>query len=275
MADKILIAYVPVLHAGYIALFKKYPNKLYVLGKDLILEFPRMEREIRLVDPEYMLKAINGLGIIPAVEVLNKNDIDRISLDSEIVMPDEDLMRDVAKKYFSKHKVSFEKVFLRWDKPITLRENIVDPNRIISQKDFDRDMIKLAYVSASKTSDWWRQVGAVAVRDDKVLFVGYNHHLPSSNSPYENGDPRNNFDAGESLDLSTAMHAEAGIIAEAAKKGESLDGASIYVTTFPCPVCAKSIVEAGFKKVFYSKGYSLVDAERLFNQYGIEIVLVQ
>lgn len=272
---KILVAYVPVLHAGYISLFKKYPGALYLLGKDLILEFPRMEREIRLVSPEDMKKAVEGLGIVSKVEILGKEGIAKISSDTEIIMPDEDLMHSVAEKYFSKHLVSFDKVFLRWDKPITLHENIVDPNRVISQKDFDKEMIKLAFESADKSSDWWRQVGAVAVKNGKVLFVGYNRHLPSPNSPYENGDPRNNFDAGESLDLSTAMHAEAGIIAEAAKKGESLNGSSMYVTTFPCPVCAKSIVEAGIKKVFYSKGYSLVDAEKLFKQYGIEIVLVQ
>ena len=169
----------------------------------------------------------------------------------------------------------FDKLFLRWDKPITLRENIVDPNRIISQKEFDKQMIKLAFEAADKSSDWWRQVGAVATRKGKVLFVRYNKHLPSPHTLYENGDPRNNFDAGEHLDLYTSIHAEAGVIAEAARKGVSLDGAEMYVTTFPCPVCAKSIVEAGIKKVYYSKGYSLVDAEKLFNQYGVEIILVQ
>lgn len=276
--SKILVAYVPVLHAGYIALLKKYPNTLYLLGKDLILEFPRMDREIRLVDPDDMKKAIEGLGILSKVEVLNKKDVEALKEECktiEIVMPDEDLMRSVAEKYFPENKIVFEKVFLRWDKPITLRENIVDPSRIISEKEFDREMVKLAFEAADKSADWWRQVGAVAVKGDKVLFVGYNHHLPSQHSPYENGDPRNNFDAGQSLDLATAMHAEAGIIAEAAKKGVSLDGAAMYVTTFPCPVCAKSIVEAGIKKVYYSKGYSLVDAEKLFKQYEIEIVLVK
>ena len=273
--SKILVAYIPVLHAGYINLLKKYPDTLYLLGKDLILEFPRMDREIRLVSPEDMQKAIAGLGIVSKVEVLNKKDIAKIAKNAEIVMPDEDLMRSVAEKHFPKHKILFEKVFLRWDKPITMRENIVDPSRIISEKEFDREMTKLAFEAADKSSDWWRQVGAVAVKGKKVLFARYNKHLPSPNSPYENGDPRNNFDAGEHLDLYTSIHAEAGIIAEAAKKGVSLDGATMYVTTFPCPVCAKSIAEAGIKKVFYSKGYSLIDAEKLFKQYGIEIVLVK
>ena len=197
------------------------------------------------------------------------------SINNQIVMPDEDLMRYFAEKYLPDCQITFEKVFLRWDKPITLRENIIDPNRVISQKDFDKQMMKLAFAAADKSSDWWRQIGAVAVKGDKVLFARYNRHLPSPNSPYENGDPRNNFDAGEHLDLYTSIHAEAGIIAEAAKKGVSLDGATIYSTTFPCPVCAKLIVEAGIKKVFYSSGYSLIDAEKLFKQYEIDIILVK
>lgn len=273
--SKILVAYIPVLHAGYVALLKKYPYPLYILGKDLMLEFPRMEREVRLLAPEDMKKAIDGLGIVPEVTILEKKDTGTISEELELIMPDEDLMQYIAETYFTNHKTVFEKVFLRWDKPITLKESIVDPNRIISQEEFDRDMIKLAFDTADKSSDWWRQVGAVAVKDDKVLFARYNKHLPSAHSLYENGDPRNNFDAGEHLDLYTSIHAEAGIIAEAAKKGVSLDSATMYITTFPCPACAKSIVEAGVKKVLYSRGYSLIDAEKLFNQYGIEIVLVQ
>ncbi len=273
--SRALVAYIPVLHAGYIALLKKYQHQLYILGKDLTLEFPRMEREVRFLEPEDMKKAIVGLGVVSCVAILEKKDIELISKDIELVMPDEDLMHYIADTYFQKNKIVFEKVFLRWDKTITLKENIIDPNRIISVQQFDREMIKLAFESADKSPDWWRQVGAVAVKDNKVLFTRYNRHLPSAHTLYENGDPRNNFDAGERLDLYTSIHAEAGIIADAAKKGVSLDGAMMYVTTFPCPVCAKSIVEAGIKRVFYSKGYSLIDAEKLFNQYGVEIVLVQ
>jgi len=270
-----LVAYIPVLHAGYVALLKKYPETVYVLGKDLILEFPRMEREIRLLQPEEMQKAIAGLGIVLKVEVLNKKEIKKIPLSAKIVMPDEDLMHFVAEKYFKNHKVVFEKVFLRWDKPITLRENVVDPNRVISQAEFDKKMIGLAFKEADKSSDWWRQVGAVAVSGKKVLFARYNKHLPSPHTLYENGDPRNNFDAGEHIDLSTVIHAEAWVVSEAAKKGIPLDCAEMYVTTFPCSNCARLMVEAGIKKVYYSKGYSLMDAEKLFNQYGIEIILVQ
>jgi dCMP deaminase len=88
------------------------------------------------------------------------------------------------------------------------------------------------------------------------------------------GDPRSNFDAGEHFELSKAIHAEAALIAQAARRGAPLDGASVYVTTFPCPVCAKSIAAAGITKVYYTKGYSLFDAEDVLGAAHIEIIQV-
>ena len=62
------------------------------------------------------------------------------------------------------------------------------------------------------------------------------------------GDPRSNFDAGKNIELSKFIHAEASLIAQAAKQGAKLEGASIYVTTFPCPVCARLVATAGLRK---------------------------
>jgi dCMP deaminase len=139
----------------------------------------------------------------------------------------------------------------------------------------DRELMDKAFVQSDKSSDWWRQVGSVLVKDGKVIISGYNKHLPTDFSPYINGDPRNNFDAGIRIDLCTAIHAEAAMIATAAKNGIKLEGSSVYVTTFPCPTCARLLAEAGIKKVLYSKGYSLLDAEDILKDAGAEIVLIQ
>ena len=64
-------------------------------------------------------------------------------------------------------------------------------------------------------------------------------------------------------------------VAEAARRGLALDDSSLYITTFPCPVCAKSIALSGIKHVYYKKGYSLLDAEDVLRAYGVEIVLVE
>ena len=48
-----------------------------------------------------------------------------------------------------------------------------------------------------------------------------------------------------------------------------------FVSTFPCPVCAKSIAVAGIKKVYYCQGYSLLDAEDILRPYGVELIFVK
>lgn len=270
---KALVLYLPVLHRGYLNFFDKHKNaNLYILGKDMLETFPRIERDIRSLDPDQMKSAVESLNIFKSVEVLNKDT--EIKEDS-IVMPDEDLSHHVADNYFSGKDVSFESAFLRWDRMSAVKEAKVSPDTEISKEEFDMDVMKNAFTEAEKSSDWWRQVGAIIVKDGKPILIGHNRHVPGESEPYDMGDPRSNFDAGEHIEVSTALHAEAGLIAEAAKRGISLEGSSIYVTTFPCPNCAKSIAYSGIKKVYFTDGYSLVDAESILKDKGIEIIKVE
>lgn len=270
-----IISFVPALHSGYINFFKKYPDTLYLLDSDFVADFPRLERDLRQINSSDMKKAIESLKIFKKVEVLHVADVKNLKIEGEIIMPDEDISRELKEKYFQNLPVKFDSVFLRWDRLISQVENIVPPDRTISTDDFDREVIGIATRESAKSSDWWRQIGSVAVRDKKVIILGYNRHLPTDLSMDVYGDPRSSFDAGIRFDLSTAIHGEASLIARAAKEGLKLEGASIYVTTFPCPACAKLIVEAGVKKLFYAKGYSLLDAENVLKAGNVEIVMVK
>ncbi|MEK7632819.1 MAG: deaminase [Patescibacteria group bacterium] len=270
-----LIAFVPVLHKGYINLFKKYPDTLGILGADVIADFTALTRDCRMVEPEAMKLAIESLKIFSSVRVLSKSDLAEIAQSMlPIVMPDEDVSREIAKQHFADRTV-FESIFLRWDGMRTLRENIAAPDRKISSDDFARSMIRLATAEATKSSDWWRQVGTAIVKDGVVIALSHNRHLPTDYHLDVEGDPRTNFDAGVRIDLSTAIHSEALAVAQSAKAGTPLNGADAFVTTFPCPNCARLLAEAGIKTVYYNKGYSLLDAEEILKAYGIEIVLVE
>ena len=269
-----LIAFVPVLHKGYIDLFKKYPDTLGILGADIVADFTALTRDCRVVDPETMKLAIESLGIFSSVHILSKSDLaDLAESESSIVMPDEDISHELAKQYFSDRAV-FESIFLRWDGMKTLRENIIAPHRKITIDEFARSIMSLAIIESMKSSDWWRQVGTAIVKDGKVIALSHNKHLPTDYHLDVEGDPRTNFDAGVRIDLSTAIHSEALAIAQSAKTGTSLNGADAFVTTFPCPNCARLLAEAGIKTVYYNKGYSLLDAEDILKAYEIEIVLV-
>ncbi len=272
-----LIAFVPVLHKGYLELFKQYPDELGILGLDVIADYTALTRDLRVIDPSLLKLAIEALGILKHVRVLSKADLATLRDSSaNIVMPDEDVSHDLAAKYFD-DRVTFGSIAIRnrWDKQRFNKENTVAPHRIISTNELDREFMRQATAEAEKSADWWRQVGTVIVKDGQVITSHHNRHLPTDYHLAANGDPRANFDAGQRIDISTAIHSEAATVAYCAKQGISLDGASAFVTTFPCPNCARMLAEAGIKKVYYQKGYSLLDAEEVFKAYGIEIVLVQ
>lgn len=246
-----------------------------MLDSDFVADFHRLERDLRQIDAEDMKKAIEALGIFKKIFILHCKDISSIKIEGEIVMPDEDITRELKERYFGGLDVKYDSIFLRWEKQISATEAIVPPDRVVSTMQFDNKMIRVATEAARKSSDWWRQVGAALVKDGDLILVGYNRHMPSDMSMDVYGDPRSSFDAGIRIDLSTAIHGEASVIARAAREGIRLDGTSIYVTTFPCPACAKLICDAGIKKVFYAKGYSMLDAENILKSANIEIILVQ
>ena len=75
--------------------------------------------------------------------------------------------------------------------------------------------------------------------------------------------------------LGDVCGAEAQLVAAAAKQGISLEGASMYVTTFPCPPCAKLVAYSGIKKLYYADGYGVLDGERVLKSQGVEIVFVK
>ena len=274
-----IIAFVPVIHRGYVEFFKSEPGDIYVFGNEIIKQYVHLTRDLRTIDPAEAVAALSAIFPDRTIRVLEPVMVGELKGVS-IVMPDDEVCHDFAEKNFvgkdfAGKKTKFVSVFLRWNRVITFKENEIDPKRKISKDDFDKKIIAEAFKETDKSSDWWRQIAAIVVKDGKVLLKAHNHHMPTDFHLAVNGDPRSNFDAGQHGEIYTSIHAEASLVAEAAKKGISLDGLTLYSTTFPCPNCARLIAKAGIKKVFYSKGYSLLDAERILEHFGIEIVMVQ
>ncbi|HCU70687.1 MAG TPA: hypothetical protein DIC35_02945 [Candidatus Moranbacteria bacterium] len=273
---KDIIAYVPVLHDGYRRFFEKYQNaNLHILGQELIFEHDTLTKEIRQLEPELVKKSIESWGIFENVGIAGKKELLEIKENSEkIVMPNDEVMRVLSEKYFSGKEVDFDDIFLRWDKHNTVREFPTDPDRRITTDDFDKEMMLAANLFSKNSSDWWRRIGSVIVKDGKIIVSACNKHVPSEQMPFVNGDPRSNFHKGVHLELSTAIHSEAAAIAQSAREGISLEGASIYVTTFPCPPCAKLIAYSGIKKIYYNIGYGVLDGESILKDNGVEIIFV-
>lgn len=270
-----LLAYIPVLHQGYIRLlddFRAETVRTFVLGQDLITELMPLHAEIRGLDPYLVQQALEGLDMGP-IEVVHSSTIQHLER-WELVAPDEDVTRLFAERYLAGNPVRFESIWLRWDSANVMSQTDVKSDRI-STEQFDRDMIALAETEASASSDWWRQVGAVVVGGRRVKLKAHNFHVPSPHSPYADGDPRDVIPAGTLSELNTALHSEQAIIAEAARQGIALEGRDLYVTVFPCPMCAKQVAQVGFRRLFFGGGHASLDGEKVLRARGVEIIAVR
>lgn len=272
----VLVLHVPVLHQGYIRLFKKWSKKaqkLYILGPSLVSEFTYLEKEIRAIDPKTVAALIRALSLFADVEVLSKNDTRKL-LGHEIITAREEISKLFIKTYLPEAKVRYSSVFLRWDES-SVNSSKTPKGARVSSRPHDIHYMALAADEGENTSDWWRQVGAVVVKDGKVIAKVHNKHLPSEQMPYVEGDPRDFVEAGTKTELATALHCEQQVVAEAARTGQSLAGASLYVTVFPCPVCAKLVAYSGIRKCYYSGGHASLDGERVLRSKNVELIYVK
>lgn len=276
--NQVIVAYVPVLHHGYYQLFSKHKNikKLYVLNDDVARQFTPVHKELRALPHAVIIQSIKSWQLFDDVISADEFELKKINkAQLPIIIPDEVVTTEVAKKYLSNCEVTKSSIFLRWDKKSAAAETIVQPDSTTRVDQATQLFMKQAIDEGSLSSDWWRQVGAIAVRDGQVQAQAHNTHIPSEQQPYVEGDPRAHFHKGDHIELTTAIHAEAKLIAEAAMNGISLQDTELFVTDFPCPNCAKLIAHAGIKKVYFAKGYGMLDGERVLKSRNIEIIKVE
>ncbi|MBN2095075.1 MAG: hypothetical protein JW727_03430 [Candidatus Aenigmarchaeota archaeon] len=273
---KLMVLYVPVIHKGYLELFERHKGDaeaLYVIGANLAEEIPELHMEIRALSPETAAEIIGKMETFKEVKVLSKENLGELE-NKEIICGSDTVSRSIAEKYLPKNKVEFDTMFLRWDASNVLSQTSVSYDRA-SESEFDRKMMEEAKKEADKSSDWWRHVGSVIVKDGKVIIRSHNTQVPSEHAPYINGDPRDSIKAGTNPEYASAIHSEQRAIAEATRKGISLDGTDLYLTVFPCPSCAKLIAYSGIRRVFFLSGHASLDGESILKSRGIELVFVK
>lgn len=272
-----LIAYVPVIHRGYVQFFEhfRWCPQLYILDSDILHELDYYRKELRAMEPAQAVKAVTALGIIPKVMLLDKAGLASLNQrHSQVVLADEDIAHLVAEQYLSKAQVTFYPVFLRWDRRNVTTAAQHPDNTAISTNRQDVAMMEQAFKEAERSPDIWRRVGAVLALRRKQLWRSSNQPLTTQNTPWADGDPRTLFNRGGSLEVSSFMHAEASLVARAAAAGISLKGATLYVTTFPCPACAMLIARSGISRCCYSEGYAMLDGRRVLEEAGTTLARV-
>ncbi len=119
-----------------------------------------------------------------------------------------------------------------------------------------------------------RSVGAILIKEKRILATGYNGAPAGVKHCEEVGCLRENssIPSGTRHELCRGLHAEQNVIIQAAYHGISIRDATLYCTNKPCVICSKMIINAGIKKIYYEEGYDDALSEQLFSEAGVELV---
>lgn len=139
---------------------------------------------------------------------------------------------------------------------------------------WDEYFMKIAQVASMRSNCIKRKVGAVIVRDKRIISTGYNGTPRGTKNCNEGGCPRCNSlaSSGTRLDECLCSHAEENSITQAAYHGTSVKEGALYTTFAPCLMCTKMIINSGIIEVVFNLDYPLNDTSfNLFKQAGVRI----
>ncbi|RKY40390.1 MAG: cytidine deaminase [Candidatus Omnitrophota bacterium] len=143
----------------------------------------------------------------------------------------------------------------------------------IERPDWDEYFMKMAHLVSSRSTCLRRKVGAVLVKDKRILATGYNGAPRGLPHCEETGCLREKLKvpSGARHEICRGLHAEQNVIIQAALHGVSIEGSTLYITCAPCSICAKMIINAGIKKVIYEDSYPDKMAEEFLKKAGVKL----
>ena len=135
----------------------------------------------------------------------------------------------------------------------------------------------IASLVATRATCTRRKVGAILVKERRILCSGYNGAPTGIAHCDVAGCLREqlNVPSGQKHELCRGVHAEQNAIIQAAFHGISVRGATLYCTHQPCSICAKMIINAGITRVYFGDGYNDPMSETMFDQAGIEFTALK
>lgn len=119
-----------------------------------------------------------------------------------------------------------------------------------------------------------RRVGAVIVKNKRVIATGYNGAPQGIQSCIDKKEclrKKLNIASGTMHELCYAVHAEQNAIIQAARVGCSVEGCTLYCTHQPCVICAKIIINSGISRIVYKEGYPDDFSLQLFKEAGVTL----
>lgn len=148
----------------------------------------------------------------------------------------------------------------------------------IKRPSWDEYFMGMAKLTAERSTCLRRQVGAVIVKDKHIIATGYNGAPRGLTHCDERGGclrQELGVPSGQRHELCRALHAEQNAIIQAATLGQSIEGATIYITHQPCAICSKMIINAGIKRVVVNEGYPDELALEFLEEAGLKIIMME
>ena len=147
----------------------------------------------------------------------------------------------------------------------------------MNRPSWDEYFMQMAELTAQRSTCLRRQVGAIIVKEKHIIATGYNG-APKGLPHCEElgGCLRENLEipSGERHELCRALHAEQNAIIQAATLGQSIEGATIYITHQPCIICAKMIINAGISRIVIRRGYPDEMSRGMLREAGLKVELI-
>jgi len=133
--------------------------------------------------------------------------------------------------------------------------------------------MQIAQLVATRSTCLRKKVGAILVKDRRILTTGYNGAPKGLPHCLDLGCLREKLKIppGERIEICRGVHAEQNALVQAAYFGISVEGATLYCTHQPCITCTKLLINAGIKKIYFKEPYPDELAESMLRQAGIEL----
>lgn len=141
---------------------------------------------------------------------------------------------------------------------------------------WDDYYMNIAFMVSGRSTCLRRKVGAVAVKDRRILATGYNGAPSSLEHCLDIGCLRDemHIPSGQRHEICRAIHAEQNVIIQAALYGMNIAGSTLYCTHQPCVLCTKMLINCRISEIFYASEYPDELALKMLKNAGIKTVLL-
>lgn len=156
------------------------------------------------------------------------------------------------------------------------RAHLLKENENLPRPSWHEYFSEITSLVAKRSTCTRRKVGAILVRDKRVLATGYNGAPSGVSHCIDVGCLRDQLGipSGQRHELCRGLHAEQNALIQAARYGLAMEGSDLYCTNLPCIICTKMIINAGIRRVYYMDGYADEMSLAMLNEAGVELIKI-